>query len=215
VAKLKENKMKMNKHAVVSLMVIFFAISIMNVEVLCDKKKQESSDEQEKMIKLWKEYATPGENHKFLQYFVGQWESKQKIWLEPGTEPIIRHQEISVESLFGGRFTKAHIKIKEKIFGMSIEGIVITGYNNYKKQFVSVSYGNSDTEFHFMFGTLDKTGKVRTDTGYEDDFMTGERIKVKGTTTLIDNDKYKYEYYQTDSKGNEYKSLEIIYTRKK
>jgi hypothetical protein len=85
---------------------------------------------------------------------------------------------------------------------------------NYKKQFVSVTFGTTSTDFHFISGTLDKTGKVRTDTGYEDDFMTGERIKVKGVTTLIDNDTYKYEYYQIDAKGNEFKSMEIIYTRK-
>jgi hypothetical protein len=207
--------MKINKHAVVSLMVIFFAISIMNVEVLADKKKQESSDEQEKMIKLWKEYAAPGEKHKFLEYFVGQWESRQKIWLEPGSDPLIRNQDIYVESLYGGRFTKAYIKIKEKIYGMSIEATVITGYDNYKKQFVSVTFGSSGTEFVHMYGTLDDTGKIRTDTGYVDDVVTGERVKLKGVTTLINKDTYTYEMFQTEPRGNEIKYMEIIYTRKK
>ena len=205
----------MNKHAVIRLVVIFFTLSIINGMIFSDQQNQESSDEQEKMIKLWKKYATPGEKHKFLDYFVGQWESIQNIWSEPGGESLLRHQEISVESLFGGRFTKAHIKIKEKIMDMSVEGFVITGYDNYKKQFHSVTFTNAGTDLHFMSGTLDKTGKVRTDTGYEDDFMTGKKIKVKGITTLIDNDKYKYEYYQSDTKGNEFKLMEIIYTRKK
>lgn len=215
--------MRMNKHAVVRFrfLVIFFicficfTVLMMNMAVFADKQKQESQsqEEQEKMMKLWQEYTTPGEKHRFLEYFVGQWESQQKIWLEPGSEPLIRNQEISVESLFGGRFTKAHIKIKEKIMGISVEGIVITGYNNSKKQFVSVTFTNAGTDIHLMYGTLDETAKIRTDNGYVDDFMTGEKIKVKGVTTLIDNDKYKYEYYQSDAEGNEHKSLEIIYTR--
>ncbi len=209
--------MKMKKHAVASLMVIFFTFSIMNAVVLADKEKQELSgeQEQEKMIKLFKEYASPGENHKFLQYFVGQWESIQKIWPEPGSEPITRKQEINVQSLFGGRFTKAYIKTHGEVLGISIEGIVITGYDNYKKEFVSVSYGTTGTNLSFMSGTLDKNAKIRIDTGHYDDIFTGEKLKVKGVTTIIDKDRYTYEYYYFDPRKNEIKSMEITYTRKK
>ncbi len=207
--------MKMNKQAVVSLMVIFFTILIMRAAVIADEKKQELSAEDQKIMEIYKKYASPGESHKFLDYFVGKWESSQKIWMEAGKEPLIRNQEISVESLFGGRFTKAHIKIKEEILGMSIEALVITGYDNYKKQFVSVTFGTSGTDFVLMYGTLDNTGKIRTDTGYVDDVVTGERIKLKGVTTLIDNDTYTYEMFQTDPQGNEFKYMEITYNRKK
>ena len=207
--------MKVNKQAVVSLMVIFFTILIMRAAVIADEKKQELSAEDQKIMEIYKKYASPGESHKFLDYFVGKWESSQKIWMEPGKEPLTGKQEISVESLFEGRFTSAHIKTIGEVMGMTIEGIVITGYDNYKKQFVSITFGTTGTEFFLMYGTLDNTGKIRTDTGYADDVVTGERIKLKGVTTLINNDTYTYEMFQTDPQGNEFKYMEITYTRKK
>jgi len=206
--------MNIIKRTSVGLLVIFLVLPVLNLGA-ADEKKQELSAEDQKIMEIYKRFASPGENHKFLDYFVGQWESSQKIWMEPGGEPLIRNQEISVESLFGGRFTKAHIKIKGEILGMSIEAFVITGYDNYKKQFASVTFGNSGTDFVLMYGTLDNTGKIRTDTGYVDDVVTGESVKLKGVTTLINNDTYTYEMFQTDSQGKELKYMEITYTRKK
>jgi hypothetical protein len=202
------------KKTAIGLLVIFLVLPVLSLGA-ADKKKQELSPEDQKVMDLYKKYASPGENHKFLDYFVGKWESSQKIWMEAGKEPLTRKQEISVESLFEGRFTSAHIKTIGEVMGMTIEGIVVTGYDNYKKQFVSVTFGTSGTDFVLMYGTLDNTGKTRTDTGYVDDVVTGERIKLKGVTTLIDNDTYMYEMFQTDPRGNEFKYMEITYTRKK
>jgi hypothetical protein len=181
------------------------------------EQNQELSEEQEKMMKLWEKYATPGENHKHLEYFVGKWESIHKIWEKPGTgdNPIIRHQEINVKSILGGRYLKAHIKFKEKVMGKSAEGIVITGYDNFKEEFFAISFSGMATGYFVTSGTLDKSGKTRTETGIiHDYYITGKKIKVKGVTTIINRDKYVYQFYQPDSKGNEFKSMEIIYTRK-
>lgn len=206
--------MNIIKKTSIGLLVIFLVLPVLSLGA-ANEKKQELSEEDRKIMEIYKKYASPGENHKFLDYFVGKWESSQKIWLEPGSEPLTRKQEISVESLFEGRFTRAHIKTIGEVMGMSIEGIVITGYDNYKKQFFSVTYGTSGTDFVLMYGTLDSTGKIRTDTGHVDDVVTGERIKLKGITTLINNDTYTYEMFQTDPRGNEIKYMEITYTRKK
>jgi hypothetical protein len=146
---------------------------------------------------------------------VGEWESIQKFWPEPDSKPIIREQEISVESIYEGRFTRAHIKTIGEIMGVTIEATVITGYDNYKKKFVSVTFGTTGTDLSFMSGILDKTGKIRIDTGQYDDFFTGKKTKVKAITTLINNDQYTYEYYYFDPQGNKIKSMEITYTRKK
>jgi len=206
--------MNIIKRTTIGLLFIFLVLPVLHLGA-ADEKKQELSAEDQKIMEIYKKYASPGENHKFLDYFVGKWESSQKIWMEPGQEPLTRKQEVSVESLFEGRFTRAHIKTIGDVMGMPLEGIVITGYDNYKKQFESVTFGTTGTGLFLMYGTLDNTGKTRTDTGYVDDVVTGERIKIKGVTTLISNDSYKYEFYQTDDKGNEFKSMEITYTRKK
>ncbi|UCH92864.1 MAG: DUF1579 family protein [Candidatus Aminicenantes bacterium] len=209
-------KMKIIKHVIVSLfaLVLFFVNSVPGAAVFAEEQNKELSEEQQKVMKLWQKYTTPGENHKHLEYYIGDWESIQKIFPEPGAEPVIRKQEINVKSIFGGRFLKAHIKGKNEIMGISPETIVITGYDNYKKEFFALSYGNMGTRYHITCGTLDKTGKIRTETGGFDDLITGKKIKVKAVTTIIDRDKYVYLLYQIDPSGNESRLMEITYTRK-
>ncbi|UCH93126.1 MAG: DUF1579 family protein [Candidatus Aminicenantes bacterium] len=209
--------MKIIKHVIVSLLVLFFVTSVLGTVVSpnTDEQKQKLS-EQEKMMKLWKEYATPGENHKFLQYFVGEWESIHKFFPEPGGEPFIGKQEISVEMILDGRYLKAHIKKKVPEGKKAPEGLVITGYDNYKKEFIAVSFDNTSTTVYINRGTLDKTGKIRTETGFFDDVLTGKKNKVKAVTTIIDEDHYTYELFDVDeSKGKENKVIEVNYTRKK
>jgi hypothetical protein len=119
-----------------------------------------------------------------------------------------------VESLFGGRFTRAHIKIKANIGGIVPEGIVITGYDNFKQEFFSVTFGNLGTGYFVTSGKLDKTGKIRIDNAVRTNVYTSQEYKVKAITTIINQDKYLYEYYKIDPKGSEFKRMEIIYTRK-
>ncbi len=203
--------MRIIKYLIISILAV-----VLSSPVSAREQNRELSEEQEKMMKLWKEYAFPGENHKHLEYFIGSWESIHKSWENPGSgdDPIIRRQEINVQSILGGRCLKAHIMFNEKIMGESAEGIVITGYNNYKKEFYAVTFSTMDTGYFVSRGTLDKSGKTRTETGIMDDYFTGKKIKIKAITTIINRDKYVYEFYQPDSRGNEIKTLEIIYTRK-
>jgi hypothetical protein len=178
------------------------------------EQNQKMSEQQQKMEELWKKYNFPGEKHKHLEYFVGDWESVQKIFPSSGEEPRVRDQEIHVESLFGGRFTRAHIKIKANIGGIVPEGIVITGYDNFKQEFFSVTFGNLGTGYFVTSGKLDKTGKIRIDNAVRTNVYTSQEYKVKAITTIINQDKYLYEYYKIDPKGSEFKRMEIIYTRK-
>lgn len=209
--------MKIIKNSVVFLLVLCFAVSLPASPSSADRetKEQEMSAEEQEMVKRWKESAAPGEKHKHLQYFIGEWESVHKYWVNPGTEPLQNKQEISVKSLYGGRFTEAHIKFKQEIFGVILEATVITGYNNYTKKFFSVTFGNDSTGYSTMSGTLDETGKIRTDHIEIEDPQTGKKVKIKSITTIINKDKYTYESYQVDPKGNEVKFLEITYARKK
>ncbi len=213
--------MKKVTYLTITLSVFILFTSVMNLQAFADERKDEQQmseeqKEQQRMLKLWQEYTSPGEKHKHLEYFVGEWESTQKIFSQqPGVEPRVRRQEIRVKSLFGGRFTEAHIKILQKIMGIDPAGTVITGHDNYRKKFWSVTFGNIGTDYSLMSGTLDETGKIRTDYGEMENFFSGEKYRVKAVTTIIDENKYTYEYYRVDSSGNEIKTMEITYFRKK
>lgn len=204
--------MKIIKHAALSVLVIFLFTLVLGSAVSAEEKKQELSEEDQKMMELLEKLATPGENHKHLEYFVGEWESHVKMLGEPGTEPITHKQEITVKWILGKRYLHAHLR--GELMGKPYEVFVYTGYDNYNKKYFAIQLSTMDTGYFISSGTLDKSGKVRTETGIMDE-VTGEKIKLKAVTTLMDRNKYKYELYSIDSKGKETKAMEIIYYRKK
>jgi hypothetical protein len=203
--------MKMIKHLGFSLLVLVFVSLTLNV-VFAQQPPQ--SEEEQKMMKLWQEYATPGENHKYFEYFVGDWDVNVKAWMKPGAEPEVSKGDNTSKLILGGRFLKAYYK--GTMMGMPFEGISITGYDNFKKEYVTMWIDNAGTGIYQTSGTLDKASKTRTETGLWDDFMTGGKSKVKWVTKIIDDNKYQFDMYGADPKtGKEFKSGQIIYTRKK
>jgi hypothetical protein len=203
--------MKVIKHLGFSLAVLVFVSLALNVAVLAQQQPQ--SEEEQKMMKLWMEYATPGENHKYFEYFVGDWDVTSKMWMKPGAEPEVSKGENTSKLILGGRFLKSHVK--GMMMGMPYEGMSITGYDNFKKEYVTMWIDNAGTGIYQTSGTLDKASKTRAETGLWDDLMTDGKSKVKCATKIIDDNKYEFLIYSPDPAGKEFKSGEIIYIRKK
>ena len=203
--------MKFRKYIIMSLTVLF-VFSGLNLALYSQEKPQ--SEEEQKMMKLWMEYATPGESHKYLEYFAGEWDTNSKIWMKPDAEPEVSSGLTTSKMILGGRYLKSHLNAT--MMGMPFEGISITGYDNFRKIFTTLWLDTFGTGFYTTSGTLDKDMKVRTETGMWDDIMTGGQMKVKWVTTIVDKDKYMFEMFDTDPKtGKERKSGEVVYTRKK
>jgi hypothetical protein len=203
--------MRIIKHLGFNLLVLVFVSLALNVAILAQQQPQ--SEEEQKMMKLWMEYATPGENHKYFEYFEGDWDVTSKTRTKPGTEPEVSKGENTSKLILGGRFLKSHFT--GTMMGIPFEGMSITGYDNFKKEFVSIWIDNAGTGIYQTSGSLDKASKTRTETGLWDDFMTGGKSKVKWVTKIIDDNQYQFDMYGPDSTGKEYKSGEITYTRKK
>jgi len=203
--------MEFKKNIILSLLLLF-TISSLGLTLMAQEKPQ--SEEEQKMMKLWMEYATPGENHKYLEQFTGDWNTTAKMWMKPGAEPEVSQGITTSKMLMGGRYLKSYYK--GTMMGMPFEGISLTGYDNFKKKFTSIWFDNAGTGFYTTSGTLDKDKKIRTETGLWDDFTTGSQTKVRWVTTIIDKNKYIFEMFDTNAKtGKEVKSGEIVYTRKK
>jgi len=203
--------MKVIKHLGFSLAVLVFMSLALNVRVLAQQPQQ--SEEEQKMMKLWMEYATPGENHKYFEYFVGDWEVNVKSWMKPGAEPEVSKGDNTSKLILGGRFLMS--SYTGTMMGMPFEGLSISGYDNLKKEYVTMWIDNAGTGIYLTSGSLDKASKARTETGIWDDPMTGGKSKVRWVTKIIDDNKYMFEMYNTDPAGKEFKSGEITYTRKK
>lgn len=193
----------MKKFLVITLTLFVISVGIM---------AQDQSKEDKAMMEKWMKYATPNENHKTLEYFEGKWDTVSKTWMKPGDKMVETKGTYFSKMILGGRFLQS--KMKGTLMGMPYEGFSVMGYDNLNKKFVGYWIDNASTGIFPIEGTLNKEGKVRTDTGNWDDIMTGGKSKVKMVTTILSKDKYKFEMFMILPDGKEFRSMEMIYTRK-
>ena len=204
--------MKLFKMLIVGLSVL--AILGTGLDLVGQEKSQMSKEEQE-MMKKWMDYSTPGPNHKYLESFVGEWDAVAKQWMKPGEPPITTEMPMKAKMLLGGRYLK--YTVKGTMMDMPFEGMSITAFDNLEKKFISMWIDSMGTGIYMTEGTLDKTGKIRTETGLWNDITTGGKSKVKMVYKTVDNDHILFEMYMSGGMygDKEVKSMEITYTRKK
>ncbi|HJQ70632.1 MAG TPA: DUF1579 domain-containing protein [Blastocatellia bacterium] len=179
------------------------------------KDESTANPEMQEMMKKWMDAATPGSHHKALEHFIGKWDTTCKVWMEgPGKPPSETKGTSEVRWILGGRYTVE--ELKSQMLGMPHSGMGITGYDNFKKQYVGFWIDNMSTAMFTTLGEFDSSGKVLTSTGKMDEPMTGEKDKlVKYVIQIIDKDKHVFSVYDLAGTSNEFKVVEITYTRKK
>lgn len=175
----------------------------------------EMTPEQQKEMEAWMKYATPGENHKLLEYMVGDWSYTTRMWdcRNPDAPPQESSGIATARSIMGGRyFISEH---SGQFMGEQFEGIATTGYDNHRKKFVGTWIDNLGTGILNVEGTYDPSTKTFTYTGEMDDFIGGgPKIRVREVIKVADKDKHTMEWYETRD-GKEVKVMEITYSRKK
>jgi hypothetical protein len=172
-----------------------------------------AADMQE-MMKKWMEVATPGEAHKHLGQFVGKWETVTRMWWEgPGKPPTESKGASETKWIMDGRFLLE--ESSGEMMGKPYRGMSIMGYDNFKKKYVVSYIDNIGTAMYSGEGKFDMANKVLTSYGKMDEPMTGERDKtVKYVTRVLGKDKYIFEIFEFVGGPNEFKAVEITYTRK-
>jgi hypothetical protein len=93
----------------------------------------EMTPEQMEAMQKWQEAATPGENHAWMQKFVGNWTSTTKSWWEPGGEPMEMTSSTTCEMMFDGRFM--HMQVMMDWMGQKVPGVGYMGYDNMEKMY--------------------------------------------------------------------------------
>ncbi len=198
---------------------LLFAIAVTGALALsigstkAQDKAKPAADMQE-MMKKYMEVATPGEGHKLLEPFVGKWDIVTRMWWEGPSKPPNETKGVSERKwVFGGRFILE--ESSGEMMGMSYKSMNFLGFDNYKKKYVMSYLDSLGTAMYMGEGKFDPSNKVMTLFGKMDDCMTEERDKpVKYVTRIVSKDKHVFEIYDEVGSPNEYKAVEIIYTRK-
>jgi hypothetical protein len=163
-------------------------------------------------MKAWQDNMTPGEQHQWLASMDGEWNANIKMWMDPSqpaTESVGTQKN---EMIMNGLYQRG--SHAGNMMGMPFQGESITGYDNFKKKFFSTWIDNMGSGIMMMEGTYDKTSKTLTLTGNMLDPMTGKSMDIKEVITYQSEDKNTFEMYMM-MEGQEFKTMEIVYTRNK
>ena len=173
-----------------------------------DKMSAEKAAQMEKMAAL----MAPGEAHKVLEPFAGKWTYTSKFWMSPGAPAEESTGTSQDDLIYGGRFLMQ--VVKGTMDGKPFEGLGFTGYDNIKKEYVSVWLDGIATGLMTSSGQYDAATKTITETGVNSCPLTGEKDrKGRSVVTLVDNDHKTYNSYAAGPDGKENKMMEISYTR--
>ena len=194
------------------LPVLIFAFVFITFAAVGKAEEKASDQNQDAVMAKWKEYATPNENHKILDSFVGNWNYTVKWWMSPGAKPEVSKGTSKVTSIMGGRFLKQ--SAEGKSMDQPFKGIGITGYDNAEKQYNSIWIDNMGTGMMMSRGNYDPSTKTLVEKGTFTDPVEGEK-SYRGVTKIINKDKYTYEIYISGPDKKEFRMMEIVYTRKK
>ncbi|MCH8054006.1 MAG: DUF1579 family protein, partial [Planctomycetes bacterium] len=102
---------------------------------------------------------------------------------------------------------------KSRSAEQSFEGFGLLGYDNTKKQYVSVWCDTMGTAVSVSHGTCDDSGKVFTYTSSYDCPMTGQPKNAKMVTKVINDNKHVFTMHNIDKDGKEHLELEVTYVR--
>jgi Protein of unknown function (DUF1579) len=174
------------------------------------------------MMKQMMELAKLNENHKLLAGLSGTWSYTVKFWMNP--DPNAKPQESKGtavrKSMMDGRYSVMDVTGKMQMPGpdgkmkdVTFKGTGTDGYDNVKKKFVGTWMDNMGTGIMMSEGDYDPSTKTFTYTG-EYEAIPGMKQQIREVLKLVDKDHMTFEYYENRG-GQEAKTMEINYTRKK
>jgi hypothetical protein len=162
-------------------------------------------------MKVFQAYMTPGPTHDMLAKSTGNWAGTITLWMQPGAQPVNAAGESKNEMILGGRYLKT--VSTGNMMGMPFEGMGVTGYDNAKKVFVNTWVDNMGTGITNMEGKWDPQTKSINFSGTMVDPATGKDVPIREVIKFVNDTTQILEWYNT-AHGQEYKSMEIRYTRK-
>jgi len=90
----------------------------------------------EEMTKKMQEFATPGPAHKALDALAGEWNVEARYSMGgPGTPPTTSKGVAVTRWILGGRYLQE--EFSGEMMGRPFKGIGVTGYDNFKKKYIS------------------------------------------------------------------------------
>ena len=165
------------------------------------------------MMKHAARYTQPGEPHRLLERFLGEWESETRITL-PGEKTPAERGTSRAAWAMEGRWLR--VENEGTLMQMPIRSLALLGYDNFKMSYVMTSVSSMDTAMNHAEGDVDpKTGALVL-YGTIDEYLTGEHDKmVRYVWRFLDADTIRFEVHDLPIGETDTLVVEVVYRRKK
>ena len=159
------------------------------------------------------EAATPSEQHAWLLEDVGNWKGTSKSWPAPGAEAFEEKAQFVVRSVLGGRFIETTHRCDMPDMP-AFEAIVLTGYDNAAREFVTVWIDSFGTTMMTGTGARSADGKTLALTCTYFCPMRGKRTTLWQSFTRESKDRQTHRMWSEDmATGQKYLMAEGVYER--
>ncbi len=165
------------------------------------------------MMKNWQDYMTPGDMHKMMASWDGTWNEDITMWMEPGA-PETKSTSIAENKMIMNGLYQESTHTGE-MMGMPFTGRSTVGFDNHEKQFVSTWIDNMGSGMMVMKGPWDEASKSMNIKGKMVDPVSKGETAVRETFKVIDDNTQEMEMFITMPDGSEFKTMKIVFTRKK
>ncbi len=162
-------------------------------------------------MKAWVAYATPSEAHKLMADEVGTWNCDMTFWTEPNGKPQKSTSVAEIKMILGGRYQEA--VYKGTMMGQPFEGKSTLAYNNASEEYTSTFIDNMGTGMMVGMGKYNQAAKSMEFKGEMVNPVNGEKTPYREVYTIVDPKTRKMEMFDVKN-GSEYKSMEIVMTKK-
>ena len=157
----------------------------------------------------------PGEHHRRFDYLVGDWSNVYTLYEQPGSDPMQWEGVSSSEWVLDGHFLKTSGSYDA--MGMAIEDFILSGYDNFRQQYIMFYVSSFGTGWSLATGTADEDGTI-TWNGLQDiPHMKMRDVKYRIIEKRVDDDHFQMEFwYENDAaEGGWHRQMVIDFTRQK
>lgn len=177
------------------------------------QKQPQMSAEDKAAMEAWAKAATPGKQHQWLASKAGKWDFSGKFWMDPSKPATSSNGTAERSLMLGGRVMGEKVS-SPAMMGQPFEGYGLAGYDNVTSEFWGTWSDTMGTGLMVSKGKCDDKGACSYTAEFVD-AMTGKKKVTRMVSRDEGPDKEVHEFFDKGPDGKEFKSMELVYTRKK
>jgi hypothetical protein len=159
----------------------------------------------------WAALSQPGESHRLLEIFEGEWDATITVRSGPGEISQVSNGHSNIHWILGKRFLQEDFKGETS--GEKFDGMGLLGFDNGARAFKMVWVDSLNTALSVSTGTYVPESSIFEMVSAVYDPLLGREKTVRSTLRVMSNDSYRFVMEDTAPSGKKFTSFEILYIR--